>query len=69
MYEKSPPNEPKVKSIRTSKWKLIFNEYDNSKELYDLEHDPSESQNLIGKDKKMEEILSKKLYELIQIRE
>ena len=69
LYEKSPPKEPNVKSIRTSKWKLIFNEYDNSKELYDLEHDPSELENLIGKDEKMEEILSKKLYELIQIRE
>ena len=30
LYEKSPPKEPNVKSIRTSKWKLIFNEYDLS---------------------------------------
>ena len=69
LYEKSPPKEPNVKSIRTSKWKLIFNEYDDSKELYDLTNDPSELENLIGKGKKIEEVLSKKLFELIQSRE
>ena len=69
LYEKSPPKEPNVKSIRTSKWKLIFNEFDNSKELYNLELDPSELENLIGTGEKIEEVLWKKLSELIHSRE
>ena len=68
LYEKSPPKEPNVKSIRTSKWKLIFNEYDNSKELYDLELDPSETENLIGKNDKIEKVLWEKLSKLIHNR-
>ena len=65
LYEKSPPKEPNVKSIRTSKWKLILNEYDNSKELYDLELDPSETENLIGKNDEIEKVLWEKLSKLI----
>ena len=61
LYEKSPPKEPNVKSIRTSKWKLIFNEYDNSKELYNLEADPYEKTNIIDTGESMEEILWKEL--------
>ena len=48
LHEKAPPKKPNVKSIRTSKWKLIFNEHNDSKELYDLESDPNEIKNLIG---------------------
>ena len=59
--EKKPPKLPNTKSIRTSKWKLIFNEYDNTKELYDLENDPNEENNLSDTGLKMEEILWKKL--------
>lgn len=51
--EKAPPKKPNVKSIRTSKWKLIWNEYNDTKELYDLQNDPKEENNLIGK--KLEE--------------
>ena len=40
--DKKPPKEPNTKSIRTSKWKLIINEYNNTRELYDLENDPDE---------------------------
>jgi len=58
---KKPPKEPNTKSIRTSKWKLIFNEHDNTKELYDLENDPNEENNLSDTGLKMEEILWKKL--------
>jgi len=46
--KKEPPKEPNTKSVRTSKWKLIFNEYNNTKELYNLENDPKEENNLIG---------------------
>tara|TARA_B100000029_G_scaffold500258_1_gene571720 strand:- start:34 stop:1158 length:1125 start_codon:yes stop_codon:yes gene_type:complete len=57
LKEKKPPKQPNTKSVRTSKWKLIFNEYDNSKELYDLENDPTESENLIGTNSEIEEQL------------
>jgi len=46
--KKRPPKEPNTKSVRTSKWKLILNEYDGTKELYNLENDPKEENNLIG---------------------
>ncbi len=69
LYEKSPPKEPNVKSIRTSNWKLIFNEYDNSKELYNLQSDPSELENLIGTGQKIEQVLWEKLSELIYSKE
>jgi arylsulfatase A-like enzyme len=44
---KEPPQEPNIRSIRTSNWKLIFNEYNNTKELYNLKEDPDEKENLI----------------------
>ena len=43
-----PPKIPNTKSVRTSKWKLIFNQYNNTKELYNLVEDPNEENNLIG---------------------
>ena len=57
LKDKRPPEEPNTKSIRTSKWKLIFNEYDSSKELYDLEHDKKEENNLAGQNLEIEKIL------------
>ena len=65
LHEKAPPKEPNVKSIRTSKWKLIFNENNNSKELYNLESDPSENQNLIGTGEDIEKVLWEELTQLI----
>lgn len=61
LQDTKPPKEPNTKSVRTSEWKLIFNEYDNSKELYDLVHDPQENDNLSGKGLEIENILFKKL--------
>ena len=69
LKEKSPPKEPNVKSIRNSNWKLIFNEYDGSKELYNLESDPEEQKNLIGSGEKIEEILWAELQNLINKRD
>jgi len=46
--KKEPPKEPNTKSIRTTKWKFILNEYDGTKELYNLETDPKEEKNLVG---------------------
>ena len=65
LKEKAPPKEPNVKSIRISKWKLIFNEYDGSKELYNLESDPTESTNIIGTGQEIENILWTELQSLI----
>jgi len=54
LMDSKPPKIPNTKSIRTSKWKLIFNEYDDSQEFYDLENDPNEEENLIGKNIELE---------------
>ena len=53
----TPPKKPNTKSVRTSKWKLIYNEYNDSKELYDLEKDPDENENLIGTGLESEKVL------------
>ena len=53
----TPPKKPNTKSVRTSKWKLIYNEYNDSKELYDLEKDPHENENLIGTGLEIEKVL------------
>ena len=60
----APPKEPNTKSVRTSKWKLIHNEYDNSKELYDLENDPNEDENLSGTGLEIEEFLWEELLKI-----
>jgi len=65
--KKEPPKEPNTKSVRTSKWKLILNQYDNSKELYNLELDPNEEKNLFGKGEKMESFLWEKLEKLMKV--
>lgn len=48
------PEKHNVKAVRTGKWKLIYNEANNKKELYNLENDPQEKTNLIGKYKDVE---------------
>ena len=62
--KKEPPRAPNTKSVRTSKWKLILNQHDNSKELYNLELDPNEEKNLFGMGEKIESFLWEKLQEL-----
>ena len=62
--KKAPPKEPNTKSIRTSKWKLISNQYDNSRELYNLELDPGEEKNLAGKGEHIESLLWQELQKL-----
>ena len=52
-----PPKEPNTKSVRMSKWKLIYNEHNNTKELYNLEKDPAETNNLINSGLEIEEFL------------
>ena len=69
LKEKVPPKEPNIKSIRTSNWKLIFNEYNDTKELYNLQLDPNENNNLIGTGEKIEELLWIELQNLINKRD
>ena len=57
LKENKPPKEPNTKSVRTSEWKLIYNVYDNTKELYNLQSDPDEKENLIGMNLEIEEKL------------
>ncbi len=49
LNDKKPPKKPNTKSVRTSKWKIIINEYNNTQEFYDLENDPDEKNNVTGK--------------------
>jgi len=64
LKEKEPPKESNTKSVRTSQWKLIFNQHNNTKELYNLVNDPSESKNLAGKNLEIENTLWQKLKEI-----
>jgi arylsulfatase A-like enzyme len=65
LKETRPPKNPNTKSIRSSKWKFIINEFDNSKELYDLELDPAEENNLAGKNLGIEESLFKEIQQYL----
>jgi arylsulfatase A-like enzyme len=47
LENKQPPKEPNVFSIRTDKWKFISNIHNNTEELYNLQNDPTEENNLI----------------------
>lgn len=69
LHQKAPPKEPNVKSIRNSKWKLILNEHDGSKELYNLELDPCENKNLINTHEEVENILWIELKKIINTRD
>ena len=64
LKEKKPPKTPNTKSVRTSKWKLIVNEYNNTKELYDLKNDPDENENLIDKNLEIQKTIWKKFLEI-----
>ena len=69
LESKKPPKEPNTKSVRTSKWKLIYNEHNNTKELYNLEQDPNENENVIGDGLEIENVLWEKLTQLITTRD
>ncbi len=66
LKNKEPPEEPNVWAIRTEKWKLIKNLHNNTEELYNLENDPSEENNLIGANLDIEEDLREKLQDIAQ---
>ena len=48
------PEMHNVQSVRTNKWKLIYNKTTKKKELYHLEKDSGENHNLIGKKKEID---------------
>ena len=64
LNERLPPKKPNTKCVRTSNWKLIFNEYNDTKELYNLQNDPFEDNNLYGNSLPIEDELWKQLNEL-----
>ena len=66
LREKAPPKEPNVKSLRTSNWKLIINDYNNTKELYNLKLDPHENTNLVDIEKEIELNLSKEMRKILE---
>ena len=51
------PDKHNVQSVRANKWKLIYNKTSKKRELYDLENDAEEKNNLIGKHPDVEERL------------
>ena len=51
------PEKHNVRSVRTNKWKLIYNETSKKKELYNLENDPREKNNLTGNSQDIEDSL------------
>lgn len=63
--KKEPPKQPNTKSLRTSKWKLIFNQHNGTKELYDLENDPTEEKNLVNQEPEVVNILWSQLQEIM----
>ena len=58
---KEPPKKPNIRCVRLSEWKLISNEYNNTRELYHLVNDPDENENLSGTGLEIEDRLFEKL--------
>jgi arylsulfatase A-like enzyme len=51
------PSDPNIRCVRDGKWKLIHNKTTNQFELYDLENDAEESNNLYGTNPEQAELL------------
>lgn len=56
-----PPKEPNVWAVRTNEWKFIRNIHDQSEELYSLNDDPKEENNVITKFPEIADTLRKEL--------
>lgn len=56
-----PPKEPNVWAVRTNEWKFIKNIHDQSEELYSLNDDPKEENNVITKFPEIANTLRKEL--------
>lgn len=55
------PEQHNVQCVRTNKWKLIYNKTNKKRELYDLEADKEEKNNIIGKYHDVEDDLWEKM--------
>lgn len=63
----TPSKEHMLQGIRTQNYKYIFSPFGNSKpELYNLEKDPKETNNLLPEQKQLEARLKSQLQELIE---
>lgn len=51
------PEKHNVRCVRANKWKLIYNDTNKKKELYDMENDSQEKNNLTGKHADIEDNL------------
>ena len=58
-------NEHNVFCIRLKKWKLIYNKTPNTWEMYNLEKDPEEKNNIVNKNKELTAILKNALLDHI----
>ena len=61
-----PPERPNTMSLRRHGWKLIINEHDGTRELYNLESDPGERENLAGTGLPEEESLLKEIQRYVR---
>ena len=61
LYEKELPKYPNTFSVRTSKWKLIYNEHNKTEELYDLKNDICENNNVLNSEKEVAKFLRNEL--------
>mgnify|MGYP001567332345 CR=1 FL=1 len=59
------PKEPNVFCIKNTKYKLMYLKTPNQWELYDLENDPNENNNIFEKDLEIKEELKQKLLDWI----
>jgi len=55
------PEVHNVQSVRTNKWKLIYNKTNKKRELYNVEQDKEEKNNLAGNNLEIEDQLWKEL--------
>ena len=58
------PEKHNVFAVRTNKWKLIYNETSKERELYDIESDKEEKNNLAGKKSDVEKSLWEEMTKL-----
>jgi hypothetical protein len=59
------PKSPNVFCVKNSKFKLVYYKTPNNFELFDLEKDQKEKNNLYGQSLEIEKILTKKLFDWI----
>ena len=69
LYEKELPGYPNTFSIRTSKWKLIYNQHNKTEELYDLEKDSHETNNVCNSEKEVVKFLRMELKKMRSLNE